>query len=233
MNANARRLRWTSIALLFGCLISCFLGITHVSAQTVEDGVARIEQTKTIKVSFAAGFMLPRPGPECFAPSNALISDFYGSVQVSVVSGLAVRAAVEHNRAGGKWPPFDAIRGDDAIVGGSALSVTLEAVLLLRLSRFQVEPFVGLGVNRLLEVAEDRREEAEGDLVLEARTAPLVTYGGTVSYRLTERLDLQAHIRGASVFAGEQGYTINGERFEEDAGRLDQVTFLLGVGIRL
>ena len=249
MNANARRLRRIPLALLFlGCLLWSATPSSAQEEETVQKAPRRdsivVKDSKfpndnVAKLIFAGGQQLKGRGrgPECLALElcDAPVSEFMVGVQFGVWDGIDVRLASEYMACSQPWrKPPDLFFGDeDILAAGASISFTLEAVVPLVYTRFLLEPFVGVGASLLQGVDRDRSEETQEAYLTEASTDPLVTYGGTLSYRLTGRVDVQAHLRGATAFVGDRGYiTPDGEPLEGNVGRLSWATALLGIAVR-
>lgn len=185
------------------------------------------------KIIAAGGLLFPRPGPSCLTPSSPAVEIYAAEAQFPLGGSLAGRLHAAYSFVGRPWmgPPVQA--EGQPLASGEAIEFLFKLVLPVRvLPRLVVEPYVGGGASRLLDVG---RDEIEGEAVLlEAATDPLLTYGGSLGYQLTERVELHAQVQGMLIFAGDQGFIPPGEeRFEDDAGRISGAEVFLGFGFRL
>jgi hypothetical protein len=90
-------------------------------------------------------------------------------------------------------------------------------------TRFEVEPFVGVGLT--YETYED-----EG---VDNGTYPYLTYGSTFIYRTTPVLDVFAQVRGATFIIGNEEVNYFGLPLDVDRGNTTTVTVWFGVAARL
>jgi len=118
---------------------------------------------------------------------------------------------------------------------GFAVSGIFDLALPLRLgkeNRFALEAFAGTG---LLYLSGGKADPTNPDLLaVSGTTKPLVTLGIGASYRVSQQLELVGHLRGVSMFVGEQDFTrLNQTTFKEDLKTANALTFFLGFAYRL